>query len=263
MLGGYLQTDSWLDLGVKGPLNSSRIFNDTKCILQDMPIPSADHELGVGGIINGLPVYCGGQAPNGTYYGDCFQLAKNGNWMKLGSLNMVRTYMTAVSVNDEFLWIIGGKTGPSFEQLTNTTEIIYANGTVIFGPELPHSQWIRCPVMTDTGHIYILGFNETLVFKYEDQELTYSHEAPALPMPLEGPACSAVYSRNHNGRQVIIFSSGLNPTNGGYSAVQLLDYSIPGATWTHCKILDLLVFLFKTNIFSNWKYLDCLQASIH
>ena len=49
------------------------------------------------------------------------------------------------------LWIVAG------ENNIKTTQYIYANGTVEFGPEIPNGDEAPCLVGLDNGDAFILG----------------------------------------------------------------------------------------------------------
>lgn len=228
------------------------VFNNSVCSIEDLPQYSYS---GVAEMLGGRPTFCGGRL-NARHYSwsvgnnDCWQLQRNGSWTRFTTLmNNRRLYHRSVSLSDDLMWVIGGLSdykGPRGNEFwKTTTELVHSSGKVTFGPDTPYPLIRHCAVMTNDKHIYIMGgmtedvfwnrigMNETLVYRFDGSAVSFSHMGPSMNQRRWRHGCGTIYSKNHNGRQVILVVGGSHWPDPYYP--ELLDYSVQGATWTLCK----------------------------
>ena len=107
----------------------------------------------------GKVIVCGGhtKTQGGGWSDECFAYV-DGAWVLHATMDKPRHWAagTVMKGNVENgtpdkLWIVAG------ENNIKTTQYIYANGTVEFGPEIPNGDEAPCLVGLDNGDAFILG----------------------------------------------------------------------------------------------------------
>lgn len=253
VLGGYVVQGG---VGSYDPSTKATIFNDTQCEILNMTRGSY---RGTGALLDKRPMYCGGRDSDGVKHGDCFHLRKIvGNcmtyerWVKLGSLHFARTLPAAVAVNNQMVWVTGGVIDDvaGGVQYTNSTEIVFANGTIVWGPNLPNGVRGHCMVKTDNGLIYSTGgfFNGGIVTNIvwvfnEALELLNTGSELKMQLKRQWHGCGVVHSNNYGGRQVVIVAGGFGISDPSITA-EILDFTTPGSSWTLC--MNLTSFYIKS-----------------
>ena len=108
----------------------------------------------VGGILDDIPILCGGNRPpyNGGY-NDCITY-ENSTWEPSHLLTEHRSYSAGVQINDTSFWILGG--GDS-SYLNSTEFIIKDNSNGISGPTLPYNMSKTCAVKLSEKEIFVIG----------------------------------------------------------------------------------------------------------
>ena len=108
----------------------------------------------VGGILDDIPILCGGNRPpyNGGY-NDCISY-ENSTWDSSHLLTEHRSYSAGVQINDTSFWILGG--GDS-SYLNSTEFIIKDNSNGISGPTLPYNMSKTCAVKLSEKEIFVIG----------------------------------------------------------------------------------------------------------
>ena len=179
-----------------------------------------------GQVLDSIPIIIGGHSISpGKYHNNVYKFDKiSHSWQQLGSLAKARSMHTSIIMNGG-IWIIGGWNSPA-----KSTEIIYSNGTITAGPELPSDHGAGpCALALDTGSIIIMGGG------YGGKKTTYYN--PVTQAFSSGPnminkhdrfACAHFYSDKHSGRPVILSAGG----QAGATA-EIYDYTIVGAGWEH------------------------------
>ena len=122
-------------------------------------------------------------------------------------------------------------------EIRKSTEYVFANGTVVFGPNIPsESEYLgfgnlrHCLVRLIGGDIMILFRNHAngnpRVYRYNPSTNTYTRQANDFLNPGGNAgnfgACSSFYSAKHGNRHVIYMGGGFN--SGTFA--QLLDYTV-------------------------------------
>jgi hypothetical protein len=178
---------------MEGFYKKATILNDPECILKDLPQGSYHNS---GAMLGNDPSYCGWRSARGGINKECFKL-KNGTWTQITKMKYAREYHHAVSVTDEMVWMTGGSYSNKAQK---TTEILFVNGSIKHGPNLPKRLENHCSLKVDTGHIYIKGrqnggggSKETLIFQ---SNLTFSHQGPSLRDIRYDHGCNSIYSQN-------------------------------------------------------------------
>ena len=172
-----------------------------------------------GQVLDSIPIIIGGHSP---YVKDVYKFDKIANsWQQLGSLAIGRSMHTSVIMNGG-IWSIGGF------QSGKSTEIIYSNGTITAGPELPLDLGGGpCALALDTGSIIITGGqkNGKTTTYYNPATQDFS-SGPNMINKHDRFACAHFYSDKHSGRPVILSAGG----QAGATA-EIYDYTIVGAGW--------------------------------
>lgn len=219
--------------------NFTAVYNDSQCVIQKLP----KLWQGAGALLNGSPLYCGGTESGSIYdlYGECYLLQASGEWVNFGSLQVNRMLHSAVAVNNEMVWFTGGNVGRL--EATSKTEVVYANGTITFGPTLPYKISGHCMVKTDDRLIYIIAMADIFTPSFENvliynDSLEFVDAGPAMVVYNRmGHGCNVVYSEAHGGRQIIVVAGGGGTSTffGPVMSVEILDYSVIGSYWTACR----------------------------
>ena len=107
----------------------------------------------------GKVIVCGGhtKTQGGGWSDECFAYV-DGAWVLHATMDKPR-YWAAGTVmkgnvengTPDKLWIVAG------ENNIKTTQYIYADGTVEFGPEIPNGDEAPCLVGLDNGDAFLLG----------------------------------------------------------------------------------------------------------
>ena len=137
-------------------------------------------------------------------------------------------------VINEALWVLGG-TG------LNSTEYIYANGTVVAGPNLPTANHGHCSVTLHDGKIMIIGgykfrqLNTVLIFSPKNNSFI---QGPSLINRRYHLACALFFSPMHDNRPVVLSAGGYGHYAGGYGHyTEVLDYTTANAEWQESKLI--------------------------
>ena len=149
-----------------------------------------------GGLIKGVPVYCGGEDDNITPSDKCFQVGDPIN--PLATLSVPRTEHSSVVINNDVLFLIGGTTAQYASTPTDTTEF-YSNDLGVYsGPKLPIFEFRRgCAALIDVNHViiigglinYFYGSKETWILNLSTSTWT---KGPDLDTGRDGHACASV-----------------------------------------------------------------------
>ena len=87
--------------------------------------------LSTGHVVDSVPIIAGGY--NGGYKSYVHKHDRETNsWISLGNMAKPRNQFASVPLNGA-LWVLGGYIDP----MTKSTELIFPNGTIIGGPDLP------------------------------------------------------------------------------------------------------------------------------
>ena len=117
----------------------------------------------------------------------------------------------------------------------DTTEYIYANGTVVAGPNLPTTNHGHCSVTLHDGKIMIIGgykfrqLNTVLIFSPKNNSFI---QGPSLINRRYHLACALFFSPMHDNRPVVLSAGG-----SGLSTAEVLDYTTENAVWQESKLI--------------------------
>ena len=106
--------------------------------LQDFP----GQEYGMGALLNGKPLVCGGYES-----ADCYQY-DNQTWNNFTQMKVKRGYAGSAVMENGSLWITGGRPDQSGVK-HQTTELIHPDGNVTYGPNLPTERDCHCSAKLD------------------------------------------------------------------------------------------------------------------
>lgn len=171
---------------------------------------------GIGGIIDGSPLICGGNAKfDGTRPGEyidenvsfCYKYNKTSQtWNQHGNMNKKRKHAASAIVGDS-LWAIGGRGRNNHD----STEFIHPNGTVTIGPTMEDDKNGPCAVSLHDGRVMIMGgwprYNRKTVLMYEPIDETFTTQ-PSLIYERIHAACTLFLSPLHNNRPVVLIAGG-------------------------------------------------------
>ena len=109
-----------------------------------------------------------------------------------------------------------------------TTELIFPNGNVLQGPDLPEPMaGMNCVVDLLDGRYMIMDRTKS-VFIYTSKTGSFV-SAPSLLSRFQNKGgCTLFKSPKHDNRMVVL-ALGYDPR------IQVLDYTIPYAVWEKCK----------------------------
>ena len=177
-------------------------------LLQSYPIPLY---TGTGNIVSGVPIVCGGEPTDESYTSQCFMLDTNtSTWIFLSDMSTPRQDVASSSLNGA-LWVTGGFTNNGAAE-DASTEIIYLNGTVRYGPTLPSARDDHCMVTLHNGKVMILGSdggttNSKDVIIYDFARNIFQ-SAPSLLFERKRSACTIFKSTLHGDRPVVLVAGG-------------------------------------------------------
>ena len=184
-----------------------------------------------GGLLNGVPVVCGGEA-DWDPLSECYMYDRNARWPNLwkphAKMGTDRFFHATVTMKDK-LWITGG-TG------IRSTEFVFPNKSAVPGPDLPFERSRHCIADLLDGRYMIIagGHDERMkqrVDIYDSNQRLFTR-GPNLLFKRVRCACTVIKSPLHADRPVVIVA-------GGYleGSVEVLDYTRTGAVWEECKCL--------------------------
>ena len=203
-------------------VNSCEVIDVANSVRSCNNLPNYPKTLrqAAGQVLDSIPIIIGGYTP---YVKDVYKFDKISNsWQQLGNLTKARSMHASVIMNGG-IWIIGGFNSPG-----TSTEIIYSNGTITAGPELPSALTQGpCALALDTGSIIIMGGGNSLqkTTYYNPATKTFS-SGPNMTNSRDTFACAHFYSDRHNGRPVILSAGGRQG-----ATAEIYDYTIAGAGW--------------------------------
>ena len=105
---------------------------------------------------------------------------------------------------------------------TNTTNLIFENGFINYGPLLPEDMSSHCMVLLHTGDIMIM--TGVMVWKFNHLTKEYNR-MENMPYYMRNSGCSLFHSPTHGNRPVVFIGGG----SKGLKAI-VLDYT-RSTTW--------------------------------
>ena len=136
------------------------LLSDRKCDpFMKYPLKAS---LIAGGLLNKAPVVCGGGI-GGSASPQCFMYDRNDRGWKLhANLKTGRYYHAALVVGDK-LWVTGGEESGGGRSSLKSTEYVFANKSVLKGPDLPRATSRHCAVDL-LGALYMIPFDRDECF---------------------------------------------------------------------------------------------------
>ena len=114
--------------------------------------------LSTGHVVDSVPIIAGGWNSNSGYKSYVHKHDRETNsWISLGNMAKPRGQFASVPLNGA-LWVLGGYMDP----MTKSTELIFPNGTIVGGPDLPAPRARHCAVTLkgqEISETIILDFN--------------------------------------------------------------------------------------------------------
>ena len=116
-------------------------MKDATSLCPNLPPYPYALRLSTGHVVNSVPIIAGGYNSGYKSYVHKHDIETN-SWISLGNMVKPRNQFTSVPLNGA-LWVLGGYTGSSKEK---STELIFPNGTIVGGPDLPAPRFSHCAV---------------------------------------------------------------------------------------------------------------------
>ena len=192
-----------------------------------LPQYPKDVKMANGMMINGVQIIAGG----GDFSGPISEVYKldhlSNSWVLLGNMAETRK-LFAVAELEGGLWAMGGLITNGKDSMDSSTEIIYPDGTILDGPELPEARAGHCAVTLPNGKVVIMGgkTSQSVVTKdvlfYDPSTSNYTSGHHQMAYEHEMFACTHFYSDKHLGRPVILSAGGSSA--GGSSKAEIYDY---------------------------------------
>ena len=190
--------------------------------------------ISTGQVVNSLPIIAGGHKTSAASLVYKFDKQSN-SWLSLGNLKTARNQHSSTVLHDA-LWVIGGLN--SNWPCLKSTELVYPNGTITSGPDLPTPRARHCSIQSEDGKIIIIGgltssidTNHKVTTIYDPETATYT-DGPDMLYNHENFGCAHFFSKKHGGRPVILSAGGL-----GGSKAEIFDYTQENGTWEESKYL--------------------------
>ena len=182
-----------------------------------------------GGILNNAPLICGGYASStSTYHSECYIHDKNSNSWRLHANLKTKRYDSPIAPMNGGLWLTGGYDGAS---ALSSTELVYPNGTVLYGPNLPAPRQGHCVVTLHNGLVMIIGGwpDHKSVITFDPVNNSFDTGPPSTNYDRKRSACTLFYSPMHDNRPVVLTAGGYGQTTS-----EIYDYTI-ASSWVKCK----------------------------
>ena len=209
-------------------------MEDSTASCNSLPQYPHDIRLANGMMINDVPIIAGGDTSSNSHLAQVYKLDYLGNsWVSLGNMAMARALFAVAELNGG-LWAMGGISLSSGWSLSKSTEIIYTDGTILDGPDLPEARARHCAVNLPNGKVVIMGgiTSPSVVSKdvliYDPSTSTYT-SGPDMLYAHELFACVHFYSDKHGGRSVILSAGG-----NSLSKAEIYDYD--NGIWEQSKL---------------------------
>ena len=206
---------------------------DSTSYCNNLPAYPLSLRLSTGQVVNSVPIIAGGFLGANYQISNIYMFDKQSNsWLSLGNLATARTRHSS-SVLKDALWIISGY---GFGGYLKSTELVYPNGTITSGPDMPTPRGSHCSVQLEDGKIVIIGgyninYNYKVTTIYDPETSTYT-DGPDMLFNHAKFGCAHFYSQKHGGRPVV-----LSAGDGYYgsSKAEVWDYSQENGTWEESK----------------------------
>jgi len=189
-----------------------------------LPLYPKDVGLANGMMINDVQIIAGGVGWSSGPISEVYKLDYLSNsWVLLGNMAKKRKEFAVAELNGG-VWAMGGKTTLSSSSMQSSSEIIYADGTILDGPDLPAARAKHCAVTLPNGKVVIMGGRTSQsevskdVLIYDPSTSTYT-SAPQMAYGHENFACVYFHSDKHGGRPVILSAGG-----SSLSKAEIYDY---------------------------------------
>jgi hypothetical protein len=207
-------------------------MEDSTASCNSLPQYPQDIRMANGMMINDVQIIAGGI--NGSIISEVYKLDYLGNsWVLLGNMAETRYQFSVAELNGG-LWAMGGFLTGSWSSMSNSTEIIYTDGTILDGPDLPETRIRHCAVTLPNGKVVIMGGRTSQhvlskdVLIYDPSTSTYT-SGPDMFYERENFACAHFYSDKHGGRPVILSAGGMS-----LSKAEIYDYD--NGVWEQSKL---------------------------
>ena len=208
------------------------------------PYPEYVKDTGAGGVINGMPIICGGRTNSNGEVSACYAHNRTLNaWELFVDLAVPRQKASSAVLKSGALMVTGGlnQVSSSFDHL-RSVELIFPNGTLTSGPDLPEPLVRHCMTTMHDGRVMTVGtegFTSGHTVRIFDPSTDTWMNGSNLLFSRGSAACTTFNSPLHGGRPVVIAAGG---SLGGGATAEIYDYTIPGKSWEQSKTFIFLSF---------------------
>ena len=209
-------------------------MEDSTASCNSLPLYPQNVHLANGMMINDVPIIAGGAIDVFGPLSEVYKLDYLGNsWVLLGNMAEKRQQFAVAELNGG-VWAMGGFAFVDWSSLQISTEIIYTNGTILNGPDLPEARARHCAVTIPNGKVFIMGgrTSQSAISKdvliYDPSTSTYT-SGPDMFYEHETFACVIFYSDKHGGRPVILSAGGIL-----LAKAEIYDYD--NGVWEESKL---------------------------
>ena len=197
----------------------------------------------VGGFTSSGPMICSGNYRGNYEIGDCYSLRKNGQFVKISTMNTPRTTASSIVTKDGNLMISGGYERKYFGTLTDTEIINVRESKIEAGFVLPKGISSHCSVLINGTTAMVLGgYNEESATKKSTYFINLETlQVTAGPEMQEARAQFGCAVFEHNQQNVVIVAGGTNAT-GTWStnSTELLHVGSTQLKWSRGKANQVL-----------------------
>ena len=174
-----------------------------------------------------------------------------------------RNFASSVVLNDNVLWIVGGKVG---KNNTNTSEFVKLNENPVKGPDLPFHISHHSMIQYDKKSIYIIGglYDDD---KYGSGQTWITDptngfqiiKGPNLKEPRHSFACGKMLM---NGKTVLIVAGGITKLGNVFDSVEILDPSSDKGWKIGMKLIIISIEIIQWCMESNSYYYYYCRSKI-
>jgi len=179
-----------------------------------------------GAVVSGKIISCGGGYPLTS---DCYVYGEDNKWTKLANMAIPKNSMASVAFPNA-LWVTGGDN--SNYDSVKTTELIYLDGTVKNGPELPEAMASHCIAQYE-GKTFFVGKEK--LWQVDNLDINNLDNiqwkvGPTYNLKRQYAGCGIVKSDQHGGRPLLVVAGG-NGDSASKKTSEYLDFTLEGPTW--------------------------------
>lgn len=196
--------------------------------------------LPTGFMFNNRPTICGGIITSDQSL--CYQL--HGQEWKKTSFQMPRnaSSLSSVTFDNGSVWLLGGN-GPQESDNVANTSLLYPNGSINKGPDLPRTMAKFCSVAIDEFQVLIVDCEKKDVYVFDSQMGSFWTRMEDLPVG-KRENCQCALAKNYGNPLVIVDGWFLNV------GTPSLVFNVKTRKWTKARDNSKFLSLYASGMFS-------------